>query len=175
LSDVKESESGLTAYLTLAGPACNAFGTDIRDLTIKVTYESNSRYVSYLLRTPFLFLQRLNIHFRCYTTRFHTSYLLDYMSTFSTPRASNIPYQPPLSLLLVARQAPPPLAQTSSSTTTVCRLPSGLPAARTRRPHHSSTPELARCLRRRYHLWWPETTARHSTASHSCSRTNTFR
>ncbi|KAF9043212.1 glycosyl hydrolases family 31-domain-containing protein [Panaeolus papilionaceus] len=43
LSDVKESNIGLTARLTLAGLACNAFGKDITDLTIQVTYEANER------------------------------------------------------------------------------------------------------------------------------------
>ncbi|KAF5346407.1 hypothetical protein D9758_012761 [Tetrapyrgos nigripes] len=43
LENVRETNSGLTASLSLAGPACNAFGTDISNLTIDVTYESTSR------------------------------------------------------------------------------------------------------------------------------------
>ncbi|PPQ71212.1 hypothetical protein CVT24_009993 [Panaeolus cyanescens] len=43
LSGLKESNVGLSARLTLVGPACNAFGKDIADLTIEVTYESNER------------------------------------------------------------------------------------------------------------------------------------
>ncbi|KAG0697210.1 glycoside hydrolase family 31 protein [Suillus ampliporus] len=39
---LQESDIGLTAQLTLAGPACNAFGLDISDLTIEVTYQSQS-------------------------------------------------------------------------------------------------------------------------------------
>lgn len=35
---------GLTAQLSLAGRACNAFGHDYEHLTIEVTYESVSRY-----------------------------------------------------------------------------------------------------------------------------------
>ncbi|KIJ63989.1 glycoside hydrolase family 31 protein [Hydnomerulius pinastri MD-312] len=42
LGSLQESDYGLTAQLTLAGAACNAFGTDIKDLTIEVTYASQS-------------------------------------------------------------------------------------------------------------------------------------
>lgn len=38
-----ESSNGLTAKLSLAGPACNAFGHDIAKLTIQVGYESKER------------------------------------------------------------------------------------------------------------------------------------
>ncbi|OBZ71666.1 Alpha-glucosidase [Grifola frondosa] len=43
LSSVKETNTGLAAHLSLAGTACNAFGQDITDLTVQVTYESDSR------------------------------------------------------------------------------------------------------------------------------------
>ncbi|CAA7262383.1 unnamed protein product [Cyclocybe aegerita] len=43
LHSLKHTNTGLTARLSLAGPACNAFGTDISDLTIKVVYETQSR------------------------------------------------------------------------------------------------------------------------------------
>jgi hypothetical protein len=42
---IQESDIGLTAKLTLAGPACNTFGLDISDLTIEVTYQSQSTYI----------------------------------------------------------------------------------------------------------------------------------
>ncbi|KAG2074445.1 hypothetical protein BDR04DRAFT_1229366, partial [Suillus decipiens] len=42
LRSLQESDIGLTARLTLAGPACNAFGLDISDLTIEVMYQSHS-------------------------------------------------------------------------------------------------------------------------------------
>ncbi|KAJ8579965.1 hypothetical protein M405DRAFT_869826 [Rhizopogon salebrosus TDB-379] len=42
LGSLQESDIGLTAQLTLAGPACNAFGLDISDLTIEATYQSLS-------------------------------------------------------------------------------------------------------------------------------------
>ncbi|OCH87271.1 hypothetical protein OBBRIDRAFT_736445 [Obba rivulosa] len=43
LADLKETSSGLTASLHLAGEACNAFGQDIADLTVQVTYETQTR------------------------------------------------------------------------------------------------------------------------------------
>ncbi|KAG6326515.1 hypothetical protein ID866_12574, partial [Astraeus odoratus] len=42
LSSLVESENGLSAQLQLSGPACNAFGVDITDLTLEVTYQSQS-------------------------------------------------------------------------------------------------------------------------------------
>ncbi|KAG2343401.1 glycoside hydrolase family 31 protein [Suillus weaverae] len=42
LGSLQESDVGLTAQLTLAGLACNAFGLDISDLTIEVTYQAQS-------------------------------------------------------------------------------------------------------------------------------------
>ncbi|KAK3328533.1 glycoside hydrolase family 31 protein [Cercophora scortea] len=42
-SNIKTSPSGLTADLTLAGTACNVYGTDLRDLVLEVTYESDTR------------------------------------------------------------------------------------------------------------------------------------
>lgn len=43
LSALQETSHSLTAKLSLAGPACNAFGTDISNLTIEVVYESKER------------------------------------------------------------------------------------------------------------------------------------
>ncbi|KAJ7248672.1 glycosyl hydrolases family 31-domain-containing protein [Mycena rebaudengoi] len=43
LRDLSETQNGLTAKLDLAGPACNAFGADIANLTVQVTYETQSR------------------------------------------------------------------------------------------------------------------------------------
>ena len=45
LGSLSETSTGLIAKLGLAGPACNAFGQDISNLTIQVTYESQSRWV----------------------------------------------------------------------------------------------------------------------------------
>lgn len=39
-SDIEETPNGLTASLTLAGPACDAYGDDLEDLVLSVTYES---------------------------------------------------------------------------------------------------------------------------------------
>ncbi len=43
LGSLEETHTGLTAKLSLAGAACNAFGRDINDLTIEVTYEDATR------------------------------------------------------------------------------------------------------------------------------------
>lgn len=45
LGSVKKTGTGLTASLYLAGAACNAFGTDIANLTVQVTYEQQERLV----------------------------------------------------------------------------------------------------------------------------------
>jgi alpha-glucosidase len=47
-SNVTINGSSLTADLTLAGTACNVFGTDITNLKLEVTYET-STYPSYLI------------------------------------------------------------------------------------------------------------------------------
>ncbi|KAG6369971.1 hypothetical protein JVT61DRAFT_12605 [Boletus reticuloceps] len=39
---VSENEYGLTAQLSLAGTPCNAFSTNITDLTIEVTHQSQT-------------------------------------------------------------------------------------------------------------------------------------
>ncbi len=42
-SNVKSSDTGLTASLSLAGTACNAYGTDLTDLTLTVEYQTSTR------------------------------------------------------------------------------------------------------------------------------------
>ncbi|KAK5717313.1 hypothetical protein LTR15_009206 [Elasticomyces elasticus] len=42
-SNVQSSDTGLTASLSLAGTACDAYGTDLTDLTLTVEYETNAR------------------------------------------------------------------------------------------------------------------------------------
>jgi alpha-glucosidase len=39
-SNVKYTHNGLTADLTLAGAACNIYGTDVEDLTLTVEYQA---------------------------------------------------------------------------------------------------------------------------------------
>ena len=39
-TNVKTSTNGLTADLKLAGKACNAYGTDLDNLVLEVTYET---------------------------------------------------------------------------------------------------------------------------------------
>lgn len=43
LQDLVSTSTGVTAHLSLAGPACNAFGHDIANLTLEATYESDTR------------------------------------------------------------------------------------------------------------------------------------
>lgn len=42
-TSVRTTKNGFTANLKLDGPACNAYGQDIEDLTLKATYETNNR------------------------------------------------------------------------------------------------------------------------------------
>ncbi|KAI0206878.1 glycoside hydrolase family 31 protein [Astrocystis sublimbata] len=42
-SHVKTTSSGLTAALTLAGEGCNVYGTDLKDLILEVSYDTDSR------------------------------------------------------------------------------------------------------------------------------------
>lgn len=42
-SNVQQSSSGLTADLSLAGEACNAYGTDLPNLTLTVEYQSGKQ------------------------------------------------------------------------------------------------------------------------------------
>lgn len=42
-SDAQEDDRGLTATLTLAGDACNVYGNDVEELTLKVEYQAQGR------------------------------------------------------------------------------------------------------------------------------------
>ena len=50
MRSVEDTFSGLIARLELTGPPCNAFGTALQDLTVEVTYESETRYVETFAR-----------------------------------------------------------------------------------------------------------------------------
>ena len=39
-SNVHKTSTGMTASLSLAGAACNAYGTDLTDLTLTVEYQT---------------------------------------------------------------------------------------------------------------------------------------
>lgn len=39
-SNIKTTASSLSADLELAGPACNTYGTDLKQLTLEVVYET---------------------------------------------------------------------------------------------------------------------------------------
>lgn len=41
-SDVVTTDNGLTAQLTLAGPACNSYGIDLENLTLLVEYQTGT-------------------------------------------------------------------------------------------------------------------------------------
>ena len=45
-SNVKQSGTTLTADLTLAGTACNVYGTDLKDLKLLVEYQTGTEYCS---------------------------------------------------------------------------------------------------------------------------------
>ena len=42
-SNIRTTATGLTASLTLAGTACNAYGTDLTDLTLTVEYQTSKQ------------------------------------------------------------------------------------------------------------------------------------
>lgn len=48
-SNVETTDSGLTASLTLAGTACNVYGTDLEELTLTVEYQSGMRHLKRFL------------------------------------------------------------------------------------------------------------------------------
>ncbi|KAI9741612.1 MAG: hypothetical protein M1835_003093, partial [Candelina submexicana] len=66
-SNVVNTANGLTASLTLAGAACNVYGTDIQDLSLLVEYQANDRlhvqiqpaYISAANSTQFILSERL--------------------------------------------------------------------------------------------------------------------
>ncbi len=43
-TNVKKTSNGLTADLTLAGPACNTFGNDLENLTLQVEYQTGEEH-----------------------------------------------------------------------------------------------------------------------------------
>lgn len=51
-SKVKSNHNGFTADLTLAGKACNVYGSDLTDLTIEVVYETGRSDYFESLNTP---------------------------------------------------------------------------------------------------------------------------
>ena len=42
VSNVVTSDTGLTALLNLAGPACNSYGIDLQNLTLLVEYQTGT-------------------------------------------------------------------------------------------------------------------------------------
>lgn len=52
LDSVEDTAAGLTAKLSLAGAECTAFGKDIKDLTVEVTYDTQTRLHVKIYDTP---------------------------------------------------------------------------------------------------------------------------
>lgn len=50
-SNVKYNQYGFTASLTLAGTACNVYGTDVQDLSLTVQYQSDQRVLVNIVPT----------------------------------------------------------------------------------------------------------------------------
>lgn len=50
--NVKERHNSLTADLTLSGRACNAYGDDLKDLTLEVTYETGQYTIGSPIALP---------------------------------------------------------------------------------------------------------------------------
>jgi alpha-glucosidase len=68
LTSLQNTEHGITAHLGLAGEACNAFGLDINNLTIEVTYETQTRWVrKHYTKSP-LTSMCLRLHVNVYDT-----------------------------------------------------------------------------------------------------------
>ena len=61
-SNVVETSTGLTADLTLAGDACNVYGTDIQDLTLTVEYQTGESYEIQSLEAIALTLSGHRLH-----------------------------------------------------------------------------------------------------------------
>jgi alpha-glucosidase len=57
-SNVVESDSGLTADLTLSGDACNAYSDDIKDLKLLVEYQTGKTQLSHFELDCLLILYR---------------------------------------------------------------------------------------------------------------------
>lgn len=50
-SNVKHTATGVNADLTLKGPACNVYGTDLNNLVLEVTYDTGRFYTFVSLPT----------------------------------------------------------------------------------------------------------------------------
>lgn len=141
LSSLSQTKSGLTAKLNLAGAECNAFGQDVANLTIQVTYETESRCVV------------------CSCTLYRVADVqTDSTSTYSTPPTPSSPSQTQSSHGHPAQRRP--RNPTSYSTTMLSPLRSGLPAVRIHTGFPSSTPGFPRCPRPLLHLLSQGTTPR---------------
>lgn len=81
-SKVVHTGSGLTAKLKLGGKACNAYGTDLKELHLKVEYETGLSHSGNSLSSTLMDLQIPDsmskfLILRCKFTRFPIRYCLD--------------------------------------------------------------------------------------------------
>lgn len=115
-SNVKTSNNGLTAQLSLAGKACNVYGNDLKDLILEVTYENGKSCLNHRLLPPSL------------------AYTLGLAAPDRFSAASHKPNPPNLSMMLLSQSSPanntrqPPTCQDPR-----CRQ-SSLPGPRLRLP-----------------------------------------
>lgn len=97
LSRLHENEFGLTAQLNLAGEPCDAFGHDISNLTIEVTYETGSRY------TRLLSVMEYHNSVLYLTYRLHVNIFDTANNQFRIPES------------IISRPSPPTASHTKSS------------------------------------------------------------
>lgn len=162
LRSIKQTNTGLTASLSLAGPACNAFGQDIANLTIQVTYETSSRYA---LASAFTICSLTSSIFRYEV----------FMSIYSIRRINNIRF-PSLSwnvLLLLPSHSK--VRRILFSTTNLRHLHSGSPAALSRMLRLCSIPESRPSRKRQYPLLYPQIIPQLWMGFLLFLRTNTYR
>jgi hypothetical protein len=109
-SNVKTTSSSLTADLSLAGKACNVYGTDLTDLTLSVVYETGEYPPIALKHEPFTYVLQM-IVFTLRSKIRPTAYIKS---------------QHPFSHALLPALAFPPRMQIFSSTTQRLHSPSQL-------------------------------------------------
>ena len=98
LSHLDENEFGLTAQLNLAGKPCNAFGNDILNLSIEITYETITRYALQFIMSSVAL------------TIFHWTYYRLHVHIYDT---ANKQFRIPESI--ISRPPPPTTSYTKSS------------------------------------------------------------
>ena len=57
-SDVVQTDTGLTAKLTLAGPACNVYSKDVQNLLLAVNYDSGMNPDLHVITLPLTHIRK---------------------------------------------------------------------------------------------------------------------